>query len=458
MALSSIALMIALGASTPSVPVEQYELPNGLSVLLSEDHRLPVVATEVVYLVGSAHERPGRSGFAHLFEHLMFQGTKNFDHDYFTPFEPIGGDVNGTTNEDRTNFFERVPSNYLELCLWMESDRMENLILTQAKFENQRDVVKNERRQSYDNRPYGRDWEELGHLLYPVGHPYYEQPIGSMRDLDAASVQDAKDFFKEYYAPKNAVLVVVGDFATDQVKTLIDGYFGHMAPGHRAETPKADVPKLDGVKRAERKDKVSLPRVYLAWHTPELFAAGDAELDLLSGVLTGGKTSRLYKPLVYDEKVAKEVQAFQASQRLGSTFVIQVTAAPGVSIDKLYASLERALTQALATPPSADEVERSRNAYKKGFYERVEGVASRASLLGTYFLHTGKGEYLDKDLERYLKATPDAVWETAKKYLDLKHFARLDVLPIETPKADAAKPDPKAPDAKKPAATKGAAQ
>jgi len=423
-----------------SLPVEQYQLDNGLTVLLSEDHRLPVVATEIRYLVGSAHERKGRSGFAHLFEHLMFQGSKNFDDEYFKPFEPIGGSVNGTTTQDRTNFFERVPSNYLDLALWMESDRMFHLLpaLTLDRLDNQRDVVKNERRQRYENPPYGMAWIYLTETLYPASHPYGHSVIGSHTDLTAASLDDVKGFFREYYGPANAVVTVVGDFRTAEAKALVKKYFGGAegAPGKRASEPKASMPKLDSIVHVTKTDDVKLPRIYLAWHTPAIFAPGDAELDLLSSILADGKTSRLYKPLVYDKKVAKDVEAFQASMQLSSFYVVQVTAAPGKTLKELETALMEALEKALATPPSEDEMKRAVNGYKKSFYQRVEGAVSRASTLSSYFHATGKADYLKQDLARYTGATPKSVHDAGQKWLDLRHHVRIDI--VQGPKAGGA--------------------
>jgi zinc protease len=419
------------GASALSLPVEQYQLKNGLTVLLSEDHRLPVVAVEVRYLVGSAYERPGRSGFAHLFEHLMFQGSEHYDNEYFKPFEPIGGAVNGTTTQDRTNFFERVPSNYLELALWMESDRMFHLLpaLGQDKLDNQRDVVKNERRQRYENPPYGMAWIYLSETLFPPGHPYHHSVVGSHADLTAAKLADVKDFFHQYYVPANAVLTIAGDFTRGDAKKLVDEYFGNAPGGQRATTPSAPTPVLDKIVHVTKTDEVKLPRIYLAWITPPLFQPGDAELDLLSSILTNGKTSRLYKPLVYEQKVAKDVSAFQASMRLSSFYVVQATAAPGKSLKQLETALLKELEKALATPPTSDEMKRAQNGYKKDFYERIESVTSRASLLSTYYHFTGKADYLNDDLGRYIRATPESVHATAKKYLDLAHYARIDIVP-----------------------------
>ncbi|MEZ4224297.1 MAG: pitrilysin family protein [Polyangiaceae bacterium] len=421
----------ATATAAPKLSVEQYQLDNGLTVLLSQDRRLPVVAVEVRYLVGSANERPRRSGFAHLFEHLMFQGSQNYPDEYFKPFEPLGADINGTTNQDRTNYYERVPSNYLELALWMESDRMFHMLpaLTQSGLDNQRDVVKNERRQRYENVPYGMSWIYLTQNLFPAGHPYHEPVIGSHQDLTAASLDDVKGFFREYYTPANAVVTVVGDFKPDAAKALIGKYFADAAPGKRAEPPKAALPSFSKIEHITRTDDVKLPRVTFAWPTPALFEAGDAELDLMSSVLSRGKTSRLYKPLVYDQKVAKDVTAFQASMRLGSFYVVQATAAPKVSVEQLEKALKKALTDALAKPPSADELARAKNGYKKDFYERLESVVSRASTLATYYQHTGSADYLERDLARYMDADAQRVHDAAKRWLKLDGYLRLDIVP-----------------------------
>ncbi|MEY2931169.1 MAG: hypothetical protein RL033_1918 [Pseudomonadota bacterium] len=455
-----LVLSVALGASgtsaVPLVPVEQYQLKNGLTVLLSEDHSLPVTSLEVLYLVGSGHERPGRTGFAHLFEHLMFQGSKGFDQEYFKPYEPIGAAVNGTTSTDRTNFFETVPSNYLKTPLFMEADRMQNLLpaLTQQKLDNQREVVKNERRQRYENTPYGMAFWYLSEALYPQGHPYRHTPIGSHADLTAANLDDVKQFFQQYYAPANAALTLVGDFQSADAKQLIEHYFGSIPAGTRSPRPTPALPAARAL-HVQKTDDVPLPRIYLAWHSPALFAPGDAELDLFASVLGQGKTSRLFLPLVYDKKIAKEVNVFQMSQALSSTFVVDATAAPGQSVEALYAELSKALTKALATPPSAAELGRAVTAYKKGFYESIEGVQSRASTISAYFLHTGKGDYLQQDLGRYVDATPEKVLQVAKQVIQLDKAVRLDILPgKKETDVSTAQPAPTAPSA----ATKGGAQ
>jgi zinc protease len=425
-----LALSMEATASAPKLPVEQYQLDNGLTVLLSEDHALPVVSIELLYLVGSGHERAGRTGFAHLFEHLMFQGSEHYDHEYFKPYEPIGGQVNGTTSRDRTNFFEVVPSNYLATPLWMESDRMQSLLptLTQEKLDNQREVVKNERRQRNENAPYGMAQVYLGELLYPPGHPYRHTPIGSHEDLSAATLEDVKAFFQQYYVPANAALALVGDFQSADAKRLIQSYFGPIPAGARASRPTAPVPPPH-TEHWVKTDDVPLPRIYLAWHTPALFAPGDAELDLLSNVLTAGKTSRLYYPLVYDKKIAKDINAYQASQQLSSYYVIEATAAPGQSVEALYTALVQALDKGIESAPSPAELERAISAYKKQFYGRIEAVQSRASTLTGYYQHTGHGDYLGEDLARYVEATPEKVHEAGRRYLDLAAAVRLDIVP-----------------------------
>lgn len=432
MNLLPLLLSVALEAasSAPKLPVEQYQLDNGLTVLLSEDQALPVVSVEVLYLVGSGHERQGRTGFAHLFEHLMFQGSEHFDHDYFKPYEPIGAQVNGTTSRDRTTFYQVVPRNFLETPLWMESDRMHHLLpaLTQEKLDNQREVVKNERRQRYENAPYGMAFWYLGEALYPPGHPYRHSPIGSHEDLTAATLDDVQGFFEQYYVPSNAAIAVVGDFQSAEAKQLISRYFGAIPRGQRAPLPPATVPPPEAV-HWRKTDDVPLPRIYLAWHTPAVFTPGDAELDLMTSVLASGKTSRLYYPLVYDKKVAKEVDAYQVSQGLSSFFVVEATAAPGKSVDVLYTELIGALTRALEAPPTAAELSRAVSAYKKDFYSRIEAVQSRASTLLTYYLHTGRADYLDEDLKRYVGASAESVHQAAKRHLKLEKFVRLDIIP-----------------------------
>ena len=412
--------------------VETWRLDNGLTVILDRDERLPVVAVEVRYLVGSSHEQPGRSGFAHLFEHLMFQGSANFNDEYFKPYEPIGGRVNGTTNVDRTNYYQRVPKEYLERVLWLESDRMQNLlpVLTQEKLDNQRSVVKNERRQSYEDRPYGMVWLRMYEGMYPKGHPYDHTPIGSHEDLSAATLDDVKAFFKEYYVPSNAVLTLSGDFEIDAAKQLVKKYFGALPSGVRAAKPVVStLPKLVQTVHLVEPDEVKMPRIHMVWHTPSLYKAGDAELDVLSSILSQGKNARLYRPLVMEQKVAQDVSAFQVSMSLGSFFVIQATVAPGKTLKELESALEKSIAIALKTPPSADEMARALNGWKKSFYGRLESVISRASLLSNYFHLTGNANYLNDDLARYSTLKANQIHSVAQEYLTQNHL-RIDVVPV----------------------------
>ena len=423
--------------NAPTVDVETWTLNNGLTVLLAQDHRLPVVAVEVRYMVGSGHEKKGRSGFAHLFEHLMFQGSKNYNDDFFKPLQPIGAAVNGTTNTDRTNYYERVPSEYLELALWLESDRMQNLLpaLSMEKLNNQRDVVKNERRQSYEDRPYGRVWLHLAHELFLPTHPYGHTTIGSHEDLTAASLDDVKAFFKQHYSPTNAILTIVGDFDRGHAKELVSAYFGGMPRGQRTPWPEFEKPELKANKHVVDKDEVNLPAVVLAWHTPALFESGDAEMDILASVLTKGKSSRLYKPLVFEQKVASSISAYQVSMALGSFFVVQAIAAPGKTVEELHTALTAAIDQALATKPTETEMSKSVNGWKKSFYGRVESVLSRAQLLSNYFHLKGNANYLATDLGRYTTINADSVFKASSHYLKKNHV-RIDVIPAEaSPKA-----------------------
>ncbi len=298
------------------IPFTHHRLGNGLDVIVHEDRACPIVAVNVWYHVGSKNEKPGRTGFAHLFEHLMFEGSQHYDEGYFRPLQEAGGVLNGSTNADRTNYWEVVPSNALELALWMESDRMGYLLpaLTEAKFENQRSVVLNERRQNYENRPYGLAGMSIAAALYPPDHPYHWMTIGAAEDLKTASLDDVSAFFRTYYRPRNASLALAGDIDTTRALELAAAYFGDLEAG--PDVPAVEMPpaRLSGERRIVLEDRVELPRVYIAWHTPALFAEDDARLDLVAEVLAGGKTSRLYRRLVYDERIATEVAASQNSR------------------------------------------------------------------------------------------------------------------------------------------------
>ena len=299
----------------PTLTFEKYTLPNGLEVILSEDRRLPLVAVNLWYHVGPANEEPGRTGFAHLFEHMMFQGSKHVPGDtHFRSLEGAGAsDLNGTTDFDRTNYFETIPANQLELALWLESDRMGYLLdqVDQANLSNQQDVVRNERRQSVENQPYGIVEEALFHQLFPKEHPYYASVIGSHTDIQAAKLEDVKNFFKLYYAPNNASIAIVGDIDKAATKALVEKYFGTLKQGQPVPKPSVQTPPISAERRAVVQDRVELPRVYMAWLTSPIFKPGDADADIVSTALGGGRSSRLYKKLVYEKQIAQDVSAAQ---------------------------------------------------------------------------------------------------------------------------------------------------
>ncbi|HUU46462.1 MAG TPA: pitrilysin family protein, partial [Acidobacteriota bacterium] len=336
-------------ADLPKIEFEKYELPNGLDVILHEDHTIPMVAVNVWYHSGSKNEEIGRTGFAHLFEHMMFQGSQNHDAEYFEPLEKVGGRVNGSTSEDRTNYWENVPSNYLELALWLEADRMGYLLpaMTQEKLDTQRDVVKNERRQGLDNAPYAKAYELTLELMFPDDHPYSWSVIGSMEDLSAASMEDIQGFFRKYYHTGNASLCVAGDFDPAEAKRLIEKYFAPIPPGPPVDRLESWIPRLDGIKRGMAEDNVNLQRLYYMWHTPGYYKPGDAEFDILANALASGKTSRLYKELVYDRQIAQDVNAYQDSRELSSIFNIEVTVKEGHTLAEIEIAVDKILQDIL---------------------------------------------------------------------------------------------------------------
>jgi zinc protease len=400
----------------PQIKYEKYTLKNGLEVILSEDHRLPLVAVDLWYHVGPANERPGRTGFAHLFEHMMFEGSQHVGpkaHDRY--LEAAGAsDINGTTDFDRTNYFETLPSNQLELALWLESDRMGYLLGTidQERLANQRDVVRNERRQSIENSPYGLVEEELFHQLFPKTHPYFAEVIGSHRDIEAARLDDVREFFRQYYTPNNASLAITGDIDPAQAKAWIEKYFGSIPSGPPVPRITAVPPQLTAEKRSKVTDQVELPRVYMGWITPSIFQPGDAESDLLAQILGGGKSSRLYKSLVYEKQIAQDVSVQNQSLLLGSVFELQATAKPGVTPEDLEKAIDQELDKLRSQGPTQAELDRARNLIEThtiSGLERLGGFGGLADRLNQYnqFLHDPG--YLPKDLERYNRATVEDV-------------------------------------------------
>jgi zinc protease len=400
----------------PKIDFEKFTLPNGLQVILSEDRRLPLVAVNLWYHVGPANEAAGRTGFAHLFEHMMFQGAKHATGDmHFRAVEGAGGSsINGTTDFDRTNYFETLPANQLELGLWLESDRMGYLLdmVDQANLSNQQDVVRNERRQSVENQPYGIVEEAMFHQLFPKDHPYYASVIGSHADIQAAKLEDVQNFFKLYYAPNNASLAIVGDIDKAATRKLVEKYFGPFKQGEPVPKPSVPTPKITAERRAVVKDRIELPRVYMAWLTSPIYAPGDADADIASSALGGGRSSRLYKKLVYEKQIAQDVQSQQYSLQLGSVFSIEATARPGHTAEELEKAIDDELNQLRESGPDATEVERARNVIETRIIQGLEslgGFGGVADRLNMYNHYLGDPSYLSKDIERYRAITPASV-------------------------------------------------
>jgi zinc protease len=417
---SAVALVVASAtlqaqqAPKLDVPFTQFTLPNGLHVILHEDHTVPILTVNVWYHVGSGREKPGRTGFAHLFEHLMFMGSAHVKYGEFDRLlESAGGTNNASTAEDRTNYFIDVPSNALDLALFLESDRMGFLLdaMSPKTVDQQRDVVKNERRESFENAPYGTASLELSRMLYPKGHPYSWPVIGYMEDLSAASYEDVVEFFKLFYQPSNASLVIAGDIDAAKARAAVEKWFADVKPGS-TKVPPIDYPKaeLTEVSRKTIQDRVQLPRLYLAWLTPPQYKPGDAELDVLSQLLAGGKNSRLYKRLVYDLQIAQDVAAFQASKQLSSEYNIVITARPtpegttvAAQMDRIRGIVDEEIRKIQQTPPAAREFERAINQIESSFYDRMErigGGTGVADQMNGYYTFTGDPNFFNADLSR----------------------------------------------------------
>ncbi|MEE9189301.1 MAG: pitrilysin family protein [Candidatus Neomarinimicrobiota bacterium] len=406
-----------------SLDYERFILPNGLNVILHEDHTTPTVSVNMVYFVGSGHERVGRTGFAHLFEHLMWEGSTNVPEGKFDEWlEGAGGSNNGSTNTDRTNYFDDIPSNALELALFLESDRLGYLVegMTPDVVDGQRDVVKNERRQSYENRPYGMAWIELVENLYPPGHPYSWPTIGYMEDLSAASFEDVIAFNRKYYVPNNVSLAIAGDIDLEKTKTLVAKWFSEIPPGEAVSQIDFVPAQLSEEKRKTIEDDVQLPRLYMTWLTPAFYNPGDAELDVLGDILANEKNSRLYKRLVYDLQIAQDVTAFQWSRQFSSQFVLYVTARPDVSLKELESVIQEELDRIKTETPTEREVQRVVNQIEAGFFrnlERVGGFSGKAAAMNEYFFRTGNPDYFNEDLYRYKSLSPNDIQAIAATYL-----------------------------------------
>ena len=441
-ALSGVAPLLAQQAAPAriSVPYTMFTLPNGLTVILHEDHSVPIVSVNVWYHAGSANEKPGRTGFAHLFEHLMFEGSKNVkEGDFDTFLEAAGGGNNASTSEDRTNYYIDVPSNALDLALFLESDRMGYLldIVSENLVNGQRDVVKNERRQGVENAPYGMAGVRIPELLFPKNHPYHWPIIGYMEDLTAASAEDVREFFRKYYTPQNASLVVAGDINPVEARKRIEYWFGDVKPGKKADPIEVPPAVLTDVIKEKLTDRVQLPRLYLSWITPPLYSPGDAELDVVASVLAGGKNSRLYKRLVYELQIAQDVSSFQASKMLGSIFQIIVTARPSSAppdqtLDKLKTIVDEELQKLRDAPPEEREVQRVINQTESSFFSRMEnvgGFGGKADQLNGYLVSTGNPDYFNEDLARYRAIQPNDVQAAVRRWLPADRRVELTVVP-----------------------------
>jgi zinc protease len=436
----AVAASLALVAAAqpvpiPEIPIETFRLPNGLNVILSEDHTAPIVGVDVHYDVGSKDEKPGRTGFAHLFEHLMFQGSQHLPKgEADRLIENVGGSSNGGTSSDQTTYWQQVPSNALEQALFIESDRMGFLLptLDQAKLDNQREVVLNERRQSYEMQPYGTAFMELSAQLWDPAFPYHWLPIGTPADLNAATLDDVREFFKRWYGPNNASLAIAGDFDPKVARRLVERWFGGIPP---SPTPEHRYPQPQPITREKRvtiEDNVELPRVYMAWQSPRFLAPDDAPLDLLSSVLSDGKSARLVQRLVMQERIAQQISAVQMSERLASVFLIVATPKPGQPLDRLVAEIDEELGKLQREPATPGELERAVNKAESAAVfslEPVGGFGGRAATLNNYYFATGDPGYLARDVGRYRKVSAEQVRDAAARWLRKDARVVLTVMP-----------------------------
>ena len=432
----------------PQLKFERYKLLNGMEVILSEDHRLPIVSVNLWYHVGAVNETARRTGFAHLFEHMMFEGSRHVPgNSHFRFLEAAGAsDINGTTEFDRTNYYETIPSSQLELALWLESDRMGFLPdnLDQANLSNQQDVVRNERRENYENAPYGMVREAIFHLLFPKEHPYYAMVIGSHADIQAAKLEDVRNFFKLYYAPNNVSLAIVGDFDSAKVRQLVEKYFGPLKRGPNVPRVEVTTPPITSERRAVVPDNIQLPRVYMNWLTSPIFKPGDADADLAATILGGGRSSRLYRKLVYEKQIALDVEAFQQSQSLTSIFQMAVTARPGVKPEDLEKAINEELATFRSSGPTPEELWRARNNIETRAIAGLEYTNGVANLLNEYNHYLGNPDFLAQDIARYENATVESVRSFAEAQLNPAHRVVVYAVPgkpdlgpeVPTPKAE----------------------
>ncbi|MBK7630589.1 MAG: insulinase family protein [Ignavibacteriales bacterium] len=407
------------------------KLTNGLEYILYQDKSVPLVSVNIWYKVGSAYETMGKTGLAHLFEHMMFQGSENVPKEmHFRYIQEAGGTLNGSTSTDKTNYYEKLPANYLELALWLESDRMGYFLpaLTQEKLDNQKDVVKNERLERYDNQPYGLAWELINTNLYPENHPYSWSTIGFLIDIESYTLDDVKNFFKKYYAPNNACLVVAGDFEKDNAVKLIEKYFGTIEPFESNHKPESNKVTLEENILIEHRDNVQLDRIYLAWHSDLIFGKDDSSLEVAADILTGSKNSRLYKKLVFDLQIAQDVTAFQYSGKFGGQFMIISTAQPGIKLDELKKIILDEVSKFSSKDVTDSELEKSKNGIKAQFVFAMQNLDTVADYLNHYNYYLNEPNSFSRDLERYNNVDKLSIQTAVKNYLT-KPFVELRITP-----------------------------
>ena len=425
------------GTSKLRVPVTEFDLPNGLHVILHEDHTIPTVSTNIWYHVGSGRESAGHSGFAHLFEHLMFCGSGHVAKGQFDELlEKVGGTNNASTSEDRTNYYTTVPANALPLVLFLESDRMGYLIqnLRGDLVDEQRDVVRNEYRQRYLNTPYGKSYLAMPSYMYPEGHPYSWPVIGHEEELMKFNNTDVINFFRKYYVPNNASLAICGDFKTDEVRKMVEYWFSDIPRGEDLKPLNVAPVQLDSVVKKEIIDKVELPSRTICWHTPKEFTPDDIALDIAGLILADGKESRLQKRMIVKEQLAQLVNATQMSQSLGSIFSIDFMPRPGHTLDELQSVVDEELRKLAQDPPSEEEMAVAVNGLKAAFYRTIEKNANVANYLNRYYLTVGKADYFEENLEEYMAVTPERVSEVVRRYLVPDKRLELTTIPEQTAK------------------------
>jgi len=414
-----------------NIPYEKYKLPNGLEVILFQNNSLPSVAVNIWYKAGSANEIKGKTGLAHLFEHMMFQGSKNVPKEmHFRYIQEAGGTLNASTSFDRTNFFEKLPSNDLELALWLESDRMGFFLeaLDQVKLDNQKSVVLNERLERYDNQPYGLAWEKLISNLYPENHPYSWATIGYYKDIESYTLDDVSSFFRQHYSPSNTTIVIAGNFEINKTKSLLEKYFGEIKNNGTPTSINSESSRLEDSKFITVEDKVNLERIYLAWHSQSSFSPDDAALDILSDLLTGSKNARLTRKLVYELEIAQDVNTMQFSSKYGGHFMIVATAKPGKSLDEIKKIIFDEISILTKEKISPGELKRSKNVIKSNFIYSLQNIDTIADMLNLYNFYLGEPNSFNFDLNRYNNVNENDISQVVNGYFQ-NNYVELRIVP-----------------------------